>query len=169
MTIFFIKPEAPLSHRPPEATRDPHQSSRVRRPLISEGTGPNLQAEVSQESPGAASDPTIDWDAEAQQSAAEIANRGDLPAPTELSTMPTTPAPWNPHPELLEFTGHGLTMRIPVKIPGKIIDHCFANFDLKRDEDWGTRELYQLGCALKKQPSRGDLFDALRKPLEPQK
>jgi hypothetical protein len=169
LTIFFINPQAAPSQRPPEATRYPRQSSRVRKPPVSEGTGPNLQAEVSQENPGAASGLTIDWAAEAQRSAAEIANRGDLRPLTELSALPTTPAPWNPHPELLEFTGHGLKVRIPVKIPGKVIDHCFANFDLKRDEEWGTRELYQLECALTKQPARGDLFDSLRKPPEPQK
>ena len=129
MTIFFINLQVPPSHRSPEAARYLHESSEVRKPLESQGTGLNLQVEVTQENPGAAFDPTVDWAAEAQRSAAEIANRGDLRPPPGPSAMPTTPARWNPHLELLEFTGHGLKVRIPLKILRKIIDHCFANFD----------------------------------------
>jgi hypothetical protein len=78
----------------------------------------------------------------------------------------------------LEFTGHGLQLRIPVEIPGDIIDHCFGNMDLGHnrfgdmgfaDNPTGHWELYQLKCAFKKQPARGDLFDSLRTPSEPPK
>jgi hypothetical protein len=78
----------------------------------------------------------------------------------------------------LEFTGHGLQLRIPVEIPGDIIDHCFGNMDLGHnrfgdmgfaDNPTGQWELYQLKCAFRKQPARGDLFDSLRKPSAPPK
>jgi hypothetical protein len=68
----------------------------------------------------------------------------------------------------LESTGHGLKLTIPLRIPGKLVDHCFANMDLGHNEG-GKWELYQLKCAFRKQPARGDLFDSLRKPSAPAK
>jgi hypothetical protein len=61
-----------------------------------------------------------------------------------------------------------MKLRIPVEIPGHVIDHCFGNIDLGHDQT-GHAERYQLGCALGKTPARGDLFDSLRKPSEPPK
>jgi len=52
-----------------------------------------------------------------------------------------------------------------MEIPGKIIDHCFGNVDLGHDQT-GEWERYQLGCAFRKQPARGDLFDSVRKPSD---
>jgi hypothetical protein len=78
----------------------------------------------------------------------------------------------------LEFTGHGLQVRIPVEIPGNIIDHCFGNMDLGHNRfadtdlahnQTGNWELYQLKCALRKQPARSDLFDSLRQAPQPPK
>ena len=72
----------------------------------------------------------------------------------------------------------GYKCRFPVEIPGDIIDHCFGNMDLGHnrygDTDQaynptGHWELYQLKCAFRKQPARGDLFDSLRQPSEPPK
>jgi hypothetical protein len=108
---------------------------------------------------------SIDWFAEAENSAAEIADRAEPGRAADPSSPATGSAPWDPHPHLLEPTRHGLKIRIPVRIPGDLIDHCFGNFDLSQDL-WGKREKYQLECALKKQPARGDLFDSLRKPSE---
>lgn len=92
----------------------------------------------------------------------------------EAPSSPTTPAPWDAHP-LLEFTGHGFQVRIPVEIPGDIVDHCFGNVELGHNRfadtdpahnQTGNWELFQLKCALKKPPARSDLFDSLRPPSE---
>ena len=74
--------------------------------------------------------------------------------------------PWDPHPHLLETTGHGLKLRIPVPKVLRIIDHCFSYIDLGQTP-YGAEGRLQLGCVLKKEPARGDLFDSLRKSQLP--
>ncbi len=162
-TIFFIDPQPRLP--PPETSRIPHRPTRdLQRTLHPAPPISSPDTTVPSESPGPAASPPIDWLAQAHQSA-EIANGGKPGGAAESPTSPTAAAPWDPTPRLPESTGHGLRWQIPLEIPGKIIDHCFANMDLGHDQG-GKRELYQLKCALRKQPARGDLFDSLRKPSE---
>jgi hypothetical protein len=165
-TIFFINPQPRLPPPPPETSRIPHRSTRdLLHQLRPDAPISSLDTAVPSEDPGSAASPPVDWSAEAHRSAAEIANRGEPGRVMESPSSPTAAAPWDPHPHLLESTGHGLKLRIPVQIPGDIIDHCFANMDLGHNEQGGW-ELYQLKCAFRKQPARGDLFDSLRKPSE---
>jgi hypothetical protein len=170
-TIVLITPEASFRYQPRiENSLGPHPL-RVEPPLFlrPEPSPPNAEATSPIQAP------PIDWLAEAQRSAADIADRE---APNQASiapSLPAGPAPWDPHPHLLESTGHGLKLRIPVRIPTKVIDHCFielsqpnldpSNLDpANPDETPPTPEQrLQIGCALKKQPARGDLFDSLRK------
>lgn len=97
--------------------------------------------------------PIVDWLAEAQRSAADIVGR-NAPDKAE-ATSPARIAPWDPHPQALETTGHGLKLRI--------IDPCFADVDLGQTV-YGSEARLQLGCTLGKKPARGDLFDSISKP-----
>jgi hypothetical protein len=165
--IFFIDPQPRLALPPPETSRIPHRPSRdLQHPLRPVAPISSLDTTVPLEDQGSAA-PPIDWYAEAHRSAAEIAERGEPGRAAESPSSPAASAPWDLRP-LLESTGHGLKLRIPVEIPGDIIDHCFANMDVGHNQG-GQWELYQLKCALGKQPARGDLFDSLRKPSEPPK
>jgi hypothetical protein len=166
-TIFFINPEPRLTLRPPSETAViPHGSGKdLRHRGLSDSSSSSVDTTSPSENQAPTAPSTIDWFAEAQRSAAEIAGR-DKPDRAALSS-PTGPAPWDPHPHLLEATGHGLKLRIPVRIPLQLIDHCFSDIDLGQTP-YGPEERLQLGCALKKQPARGDLFDSLRKPQPPQ-
>ena len=172
-TIVLMMPEASLSSQPRiENSLAPHPL-RIEppRPLLPELPPPGTEVT----SPADIQAPPIDWLAEAQRSAADIADRE---APNQASIAPSLPAgspPWDPHPHLLESTGHGLKLRIPLEVPTKLIDHCFielsqpnldpANQDpTNPDQTPPTPEQrLQIGCALKKQPARGGLFDSLRK------
>jgi hypothetical protein len=96
---------------------------------------------------------TVDWLAEAQRSATDIVGRS---APDKAgATSPPRITPWDPHPQALETTGHGLKLRI--------IDPCFADLDLGQTV-YGSEARMQLGCTLGKKPARGDLFDSISKP-----
>jgi hypothetical protein len=131
---------------------------RVPRPELPPPPSTEATSPVSIEEP-----PTVDWLAEAQRSAADIADReGSDRAEAAAPSLPAGSAPWDPHARLLEPTGHGLKVRIPVHIPLKIIDHCFSEFD-SGQTPYGPEERLKMGCALRKQPARGDLFDSLRK------
>ena len=147
--------ETPGTARPSRSALEPHRHP--------DSATPGGEKNKMLEEPGSAAEATIDWSAEAAHSAADIAEREGLDPSTLDSTTPVNPAPWDPHPHLLESTGHGLKLRIPVKIPWKIIDHCYSDIDLGQTA-YGPEERLQLGCALKKQPARGDLFESLRKP-----
>jgi hypothetical protein len=165
-TIFFINPQLRLALPTPETSRIAHRPARnLQHRLRPDAPTSSPDTTAPSENRGSAPSPPVDWLAEAHRSAAEIASRGEPGRAAESPSLPTASAPWDLHP-LLESTGHGLKLRIPVEIPGDIIDHCFANMDLDHDQT-GHRERYQLGCALRKQPARGDLFDSLRKPSEP--
>jgi hypothetical protein len=124
--------------------------------------------------------PIVNWLAEAQRSAADIADREQSDRTAAAPSSPTGSPPWDPHTHLLESTGHGLKLRIPVVIPTEIIDHCFielgqtnldeSNLDHPNLEQPNLsqtpsrpQQRLQIGCALRKQPARGDLFDSLRK------
>jgi hypothetical protein len=162
-TIFFINPQPRVPLPPPEAPRIPHRPTRdLQHRLPLDAAISSIDTTVPAEHPGSAASPPVDWLAEAHRSASEIAGRGEPGRAAESPSSATAPAPWDSRP-LLEFTGHGLKLRIPVEIPGDIIDHCFAKMDLGHEQT-GQWERYQLGCALRKQPARGDLFDSLRKP-----
>jgi hypothetical protein len=168
-TIFFINPQPRLPLPSPETSRIPHRPTRdLQHQLRPDAAISSLDTTVPLENRGSAASPPTDWFAEAHRSAAEIADRGEPGRAAESPSSPTPSAPWDPHLRLLESTGHGLKLRIPVRIPGDIIDHCFANMDLGHNEG-GKWELYQLKCAFRKQPARGDLFDSLHKPSEPPK
>ena len=162
--IFFIDPRpAPA---PPETSAIAHQASRhLQRPLRPLPAASSHDANVPSEREQSAAPPSVDWSAEAHRAATEILAREKPGRAVQSPAAPTASAPWDLRP-LLESTGHGLTWRLPLEIPGKMIDHCFGNMDLGHDER-GHWEKYQLGCALNKQPSRGDLFDSLRKPSQP--
>src|SRR5205823_1149773 len=82
----------------------------------------------------------VDWPAEAQRSAAEITSRQNSGRAAAAAAAPHAPAPWDSRP-LLEPTGHGMKIRIPVDIPGDIIDHCFGNSDLAHDQTGQTERL----------------------------
>jgi hypothetical protein len=167
-TVFFINPQLRLATPAPETSRIPHRPTRnLQHRFRPDAAISNLDTTVPSENQGSAASPPFDWLAEAHRSASEIAARGELDRAAGSPSSPAPAAPWDSRP-LLESTGHGLKLRIPVEIPGDIIDSCFGNMDLGHKET-GHWELYQLKCALKKQPARGDLFDSLRKPSEPLK
>jgi hypothetical protein len=173
VTIYLIVPEASLKTQPHiENSFAPHllrtEPPRLLRPEL-----PPPSTEAT--SPSSIQSPPIDWLAEAQRTAADVADRE---APGLASIAPSSPAgsaPWDPHPHLLESTGHGLKLRIPLAVPTKVIDHCFielsqpnldpANLDPSNPDQPPTtpEQRLRIGCALKKQPARGDLFDSLRK------
>jgi hypothetical protein len=164
LSIFFISPEDRLALQPAETSVTPHRSrhdrehhSRPSPPV------PNVNTASPLENHSSTGPPTVDWAAEAQRSAAEIAGRETSGQATGAPSASAGSTPWDLHAHFLEATGHGLKLRIPVTIPGQIIDHCFSDIDL-RQTPYGPEERLQLGCALKKQPPRGDLFDSLRKP-----
>jgi hypothetical protein len=177
-TLFFINPRPRLSLPPPETSRVAHRPTRdLPHRLRPDAAVSSLDTTAPSEDQGSAASPPVDWLAEAHRSVAEIANLGSAGRAAQSPSSPTASGPWDSHP-LLEFTGHGLQLRIPVEIPGDIIDHCFGNMDLGHnrfgdmgfaDNPTGHWELYQLKCAFKKQPARGDLFDSLRTPSEPPK
>ena len=169
MTVFFISPQPRVTLAPSETPLTPHQAhDAFERQFLPVPPMPSTDPTSPITSQKSSDAPTIDWFAEAEKSATEIANRTEPGRAAEPSSPPTGSAPWDPHPHLWESTGHGLSIRIPVRIPGEMIDHCSFNMDLSQDQ-WGKREKYQVECALQKQPARGDLFDSLRKPLEPQR
>src|SRR4051812_24705364 len=99
--------------------------------------------------PAAAADstalPRVDWSAEAHRSAAEITSRRQSGGRAESPSSPTSSAPWDARP-LFESSDHGLTVRIPVEIPGHIIDHCFGKVDFVHEQT-GQSQTFQLGCA----------------------
>ena len=177
-TLFFINPQPRFPFPPPETQRIPHRPTRD----LQHRSPPNraissIDTTVPSQHGGSAASPPVDWLAEAHRSVSEIASLGDPGRAAQSPSSPTTSVPWDSRP-LLEFTGHGLQLRIPVEIPGDIIDHCFGNMDLGHnrfgdmgfaDNPTGQWELYQLKCAFRKQPARGDLFDSLRKPSAPPK
>jgi hypothetical protein len=166
MTIFFFNPQPRLTLAPPATSLAPHRAAKAieRQFLRDTPPMPNTDSTSPVNSQESTAAPTTDWFAEAEKSVAEIANRGQ-PSRAAQSPPPNGSAPWDPHSHLFETTGHGFNVRIPVQIPGDIIDHCFGNFDLGQNQG-GKWEKYRLECALKKQPARGDLFDALRQPKE---
>ena len=164
--VFFIQPE----HRP--KILSPDTSLAMRPPakdlalhLLSAASIPSVDTTSPFENE--TSDAPIDWLSEAQRSAADIAERSKQGGENGPITPSNGSAPWDAHPNLLEATGHGLRLRIPVRIPLDFIDHCFSDIDLGQTP-YGPEERLQLGCALRKQPPRGDLFDSLRNP-QPQK
>jgi hypothetical protein len=170
-TIYLILPEASRAPLPRiENSFAPH-TLRIEPPRFLRPELPSSNAEAT--SPIQAA--PIDWLAEAQHSAVDIADRE---APNQASVTPSLPAgsaPWDPHPHLLESTGHGLKFRIPFEVPTKVIDHCFIeltqpNLDPSNLDPTNPvqtpptpEQRLQIGCALRKQPARGDLFDSLRK------
>ena len=163
MTIFFFNPQPRLTLAPSATAPTPHRVGKgIERQFLPDSLSmPDTDSTSPVESQGsAAAPPTIDWFAEAEKSAAEIATRGQPTRAAQPPPPPTGSAPWDPHPHLFETTGHGFNVRIPIQIPGDIIDHCFGNFDLGQNQG-GKWEKYRLECALKKQPARGDLFDSL--------
>jgi len=160
MTLFFIDPSPP----PPETERIPHRpiSNLTHRPHPETAITPPEPVAPAENAPSAPA--AVDWLAEAQRSAAEITSRQNSGHAAEAPAAPHAPAPWDSRP-LLESTGHGMKIRIPVDIPGDIIDHCFGNTDVVHDQA-GQTERLQLGCAFGKRAVRGDLFDSLHKPAE---
>jgi len=164
--LFFIEP-APVRElqRPKPARGAPLATRDFRRRSY-----PDVKmARPDTAAPAAATDstalPPVDWSAEAHRAAAAIASRRQYGAPAESPSSSPSSAPWDSRP-LLESSSHGLTVRIPVEIPGDIIDHCFGKVDFVHEQT-GQSQRFQLGCALRKQPARGDLFDSLRKPTPP--
>jgi hypothetical protein len=170
MAIFFLNPQPRLRLAPPETSLTPHRAGKaVERQFLPDSPPmPNTDLTPPVKSQESIAAPAIDWFAEAEKSVAEIAHREQPGRAAQLPPPPTGSAPWDPHPHLFETTGHGFKVRIPVRIPGNIIDHCFGNFDLGQNQG-GKWEKYKLECALKRQPARGDLFDSLRPPSEPLK
>lgn len=155
-TIFLIFAER---RRPPVALQQPVKSPHL---LIEPGnlSIPNLapldtQMYWAQDNQPGLDAPTIDWIAEAQYSAAEILRREQQNRTPAAPASPVNVAPWDPHAQRLEATGHGLRLRI--------LDPCAAILDLGQTA-YGTEERLQLGCTLRKKEPRGDLFEALRKP-----
>jgi len=164
--IFFINSQPRLPLPPPENSRISHPPTRNLQPrLRPDAAISSLDTTAPSENQQSAASPPVDWLAEAERSASEITSHGEPGRAAESPASPTTAVPWDLRP-LLESTGHGLRLRIPVEIPGKIIDHCFGNMDVGHDQT-GQWERYQLGCAFRKQPARGDLFDSLGKLSEP--
>jgi hypothetical protein len=167
-TFFFVNPAPRLTLPPPGSSLTPH-SARMDRahhwnPIASSR---RIDTTSPLENAPAPVPPPIDWFAEAQHSAVEIAGR----APTGRASVAPVPStgspPWDPHPLLPEATGHGLKLWIPVRIPLPWIDHCFSDVDLGQTP-YGPEARLQAGCALGKLPARGDLFDSLRKPQPPE-
>ncbi len=161
-TIFFIQP------RPRPTTLSLATALTSRRPtedlalqLLLGSSIPSDDATSPLENEASVSPRSVDWFSEAQRSAAEIAGRGKQDGEKAPLSPPIGTAPWDAHAHLLEATGHGLKLRIPVRIPLDFIDHCFSALDLGQTP-YGPEERLQLGCALRKQPPRGDLFDSLR-------
>jgi hypothetical protein len=159
-TIYLITPESshtPLPHI--ENSFAPHLL-RIERPRL---LRPELSPPSTEAAPplGLEAPASIDWLAEAQRSAADIADREQPDRAAAAPAFPAGSPPWDPHPHLVEATGHGLKVRIPVRIPFKIIDHCFSDIDLGQTP-YGPEERLQIGCVLRKQPAKGDLFDSLR-------
>jgi hypothetical protein len=129
-TIFFINSQPRLPLPPPETSRIQHRPTRtLQHRLRPDAAISSLDTTVSSENQLSDASPPVDWLAEAHQSASEIAGRGEPGREAESPSSPTASAPWDSRP-LLEFSGHGLKFRIPVEIPGDIIDHCFGNMDL---------------------------------------
>jgi hypothetical protein len=160
-TIYLIIPELSLSPLPHiENSLSPHLLS-AEPPALLRPELPTPSTETASPS-GFQAPAAIDWLAEAQRSAADIADHEEPDRTAGAPSSPAGSAPWDPHAHLLEPTGHGLKLRIPVRIPLKIIDHCFSGIDLGQTP-YGPEERLQMGCALRKQPARGDLFDSLRK------
>ena len=161
--LFFIDPAPPPLPPPPATEQIPRQSTRNLPHRPHPDTAITLPEPVApaQNAPSAAP-PAVDWLAEAQRSAAEITSRQNSGRAAGAPAEPLAPAPWDSHP-LLESTDHGMTVRIPVDIPGNIIDHCFGKTDAAHDQA-GQIERMQLGCAFGKRTVRGDLFDSVRKP-----
>jgi hypothetical protein len=112
-TIFFIDAQ-------PRRTPVPRPPIVVERQLLPDLPVPNIDTTTPLEAQGSAAAPTVDWFAEIDKSTAEFADPGRLGRAEEPSSLPPASAPWDPHAHLLEFTGHGLNIRIPVRIPGKI-------------------------------------------------
>jgi hypothetical protein len=171
MTVFFIDPQPHLESAPPQTPRIARRAGRsVERELLRESPSlPNTDSTSAATSEDSSAAPTIDWSAERERSVADILDHGQPDQAVAGSPAPPMSAgPWDPHANLFETNGHGFTVRIPVEIAGKIIDHYFGVFDLGQNQG-GKWEKYQLGCILRKQPARGDLFDFLRPPAEPQK
>jgi hypothetical protein len=171
--IYLIIPEASNAPLPRiENSFAPHplrnEPLRLLRP---EPSPPSTEAT----SPADIQAPPIDWLAEAQRSAADIADREEPSLAAVAPSLPAGSPPWDPHPHLLESTGHGLKLRIPLGVPTKLIDHCFIelnqpNLDPANQDPTNPSQTpptpeqrLQIGCALKKQPARGDLFYSLRK------
>jgi hypothetical protein len=154
-TVFFIDPE-------PRRVLVPSISSRLAPRSLDMEPFPALPPESSaitmERGPAPEDDkpstpPTIDWLAEAHRSAAGIVG-GNAPDKAG-ATSPPRIAPWDPHPQALETTGHGLKLRI--------IDPCFADVDLGQTV-YGSEARLQLGCTLGKKAPRGDIFDSISKP-----
>ena len=159
-TIFFIQSE------PRPTILSPETSLAMRRPakdltlhLLPAPSIPSVDTASPLDNETSAA--PIDWLSEAQRSAADIAERSKQGGENGPITPSNGSAPWDAHPNLLEATGHGLKLRIPVRIPLDFIDHCFSDIDLGQTP-YGPEERLQLGCALRKQPPRGNLFDSLR-------
>jgi len=164
-TIFFINAQPRLALPPLEVPRTPRRrTGNLQHRLPPDTAISSLDTNVPPENQRSVASPGVDWLAEAHRSASDIASREGSAGAAESPSSPTASAPWDSRP-LLESTGHGLKFRIPMEIPGKIIDHCFGNVDLGHDQT-GEWERYQLGCAFRKQPARGDLFDSVRKPSD---
>ena len=162
---FFIEP-VPFRQPPrPETARGARPPARnLRRRSYSDVTIARPDTPAPEEATVSTGLPRVDWSAEARRAAAAITSRRQSGAPAESPSSSPSSAPWDVRP-LFESSDHGLTVRIPVEIPGDIIDHCFAKIDFVH-ELTGQSQRYQLGCALGKQQARGDLFDSLRKPPE---
>jgi hypothetical protein len=165
-TVFHINPDRPLRLPPPQTSGNPARSPKdFIHHLLPDSSTPSVDiSPLENQAPDSPS--TIDWFAEAQRSAAEIAGREE---PNRTAVSPPPPAglgPWDPHPHLLETTGHGLRLRIPVPKVLRIVDHCFSDID-SGQTPYGPEARLQLGCVLKKEPARGDLFDSLRKSQPP--
>jgi hypothetical protein len=168
-TIYLIIPEASLKSPPHiENSLALHREP----PLLLRPELPPPSTEAT--SPLSVQAPPIDWLAEAQRLAADIADREEPSLVAVAPSLPAGSAPWDPHAHLLESTGHGLQLRIPLAVPTKIIDHCFIELGQTNLEQTdldhpnlsqtpsAPEQRLRIGCALRKQPARGDLFDSLR-------
>ena len=166
--LFFIEP-APLRQLPrPETARGARPPARnLRRRSYPDVTIARPDTPAPEEATVSTALPRVDWSAAAHQAAAAITSRRQYGAPAETPSSSPSSAPWDVRP-LLESSDHGLTVRIPVEIPGDIIDHCFGKIDFVHERA-GQSQRFELGCALGKQQARGDLFDSLRRPSEPPK
>lgn len=125
------------------------------RVLPPESLSISAQSPSSPDYPTPATPPAVDWLAEAQRSAAEVVSRTAPDRAAATQSPPTRIAPWDPHSQSLETTGHGLKLQL--------IDPCFSDLDLGQTV-YGAEARLQLGCTLGRRPARGDLFDSLTKP-----